>query len=280
MLSFLRRAKRMFLHSTPVQATFRAKGCLPWTLGYEEYKWSTIAKVLNEGNFDATIGTERYGYRIDERVVEYPWLFSRLPACGGLLLDAGSALNHEMLVNHPIMREKKVFISTLAPEGVAYWQLGISYVYEDLRNTCFREEFFDWVCCISTIEHVGMNNTMLYTKDASKAEKATKDYLVFLNACKKCLKPGGTLFMSFPYGGYKDHGWFQVFDAAMIDGLVQCFHPSRYEEAIFQYKDDRWCRSSRDAAKDATCFDIHFQKNYDSDYAAFSRGIACLELVK
>jgi len=41
---------------------------------------------------------DRYGYRLDERAVEYPWLFSRLNIEKRLLLDAGSTLNFQYLL--------------------------------------------------------------------------------------------------------------------------------------------------------------------------------------
>ena len=40
-----------------------------------------------------------HGFRLDERIVEYPWLFSRLPSGAGNLLDAGSVLNYEFLLS-------------------------------------------------------------------------------------------------------------------------------------------------------------------------------------
>jgi ubiquinone/menaquinone biosynthesis C-methylase UbiE len=45
-------------------------------------------------------------------------------------------------------------------------QNNISYVYGDLRNTILKDQCFDEIVCISTLEHIGMDNTMLYTKDS------------------------------------------------------------------------------------------------------------------
>ena len=260
-------------------AGFLRNGAKPWTPGYEEYKWENIKRAMAE-NFDALIGTEKYGYRVDERVVELPWLISRLPAGKGTMLDAGSALNHPPVLRHPKVQEKKLFISTLSYEGSAWPELGISYVYEDLRRTCFREDFFDCIACISTIEHVGMDNTLLYTSDASKKEQNRDDYLLFLDVLRSRLKQGGKLYLSFPFGKARDHGWFQVFDAGMVDDVIARFQPASYLETVFYYSDDRWHISTREKAADAACFDINVQKKYELDYLAFSRSVLCLELTK
>jgi SAM-dependent methyltransferase len=259
---------------------FSLSGCKPWTRGYDEYRWSKIRAVLESGDFTSQIGKEGYGFRVDERVVEYPWLLSRLPASPLRLLDAGSALNFELLLTHDKLNNKEIFISTLAPEGVSYTNLGISYVYEDVRQTCFRDEFFDCIACISTLEHVGMDNTFIYTTDVTKAESDPSAYLEFIKSLYRILKPGGTLFLSVPFGKYKNHGWFQVFNAEMVDSLINAFAPSSWSETVFTYEEDRWMTSSRDAARLSECFDIHVEKQYFSDYLAFSRSVICLELRK
>ena len=263
----------------PMEA-FIQNGYKPWTYGYDAYKWAAIGSALSHEDFSLLPGKPRYGYRIDERIVEYPWFFSRLPQDSGVLLDAGSILNYPQVLAHPKLANKKLFISTLAHEGQAYPERNISYVYEDFRAPCYKEGFFDWICCLSTLEHVGMDNTLHYTFDEEKKECKHNDYITAINALHSCLKPGGTLFLSIPYGTYKNHNWFQVFNATMLDTIINSFSPAKHIETIFQYVDDHWIFSNREQAQNATCFDIHAQKEYDVDFAAFSRGIACLELVK
>jgi hypothetical protein len=258
---------------------FMENGAKPWTTGYHEYKWERIAEYIH-ADFSVLIGTEKYGYRIDERAVELPWLLSCLDDRPGVMLDAGSALNFPAILQHPKICTKKLFISTLAYEGIACPELGNSYVYEDLRQTCFKEDFFDIIACISTIEHIGMDNTFLYTRDTTKKEQNREDYLSFLDIMRSRLKPGGRLYVSFPFGKTCSRGWFQVFDAVMADRLIARFQPASYKETIFYYSNNRWHLSSREEAAEATCFDIHVQKKYEPDYLAFSRSVACLELVK
>jgi SAM-dependent methyltransferase len=261
-------------------AYYHATGQRPWSRGYHHHKTDSIARVLREGRFDPDAMPRSYGFRLDERIVEYPWFFSRLPAGLGRLLDAGSILNYDYVLSHPALQDKNVFISTLAPEGWAFWHRKVSYVFEDLRDTCFRDGYFDWVVSLSTIEHIGLDNTMLYTSDASKKEEAPMSCLDAVRQFSRVLKPDGTLYLSFPFGRHKNFGWFQIFDAPMVDQVIEAFSPRHVKEWHFRYEPDGWRPSSRAESKDATYFDIHTQKQYDPDYAAASRAIVCLELRK
>jgi hypothetical protein len=67
---------------------FMRSGMKPWTKGYIEYKEHEIARVLADKVFTSGELPAKFGYRLDERIIEYPWLFSRLPATEGTLLDA------------------------------------------------------------------------------------------------------------------------------------------------------------------------------------------------
>ncbi len=252
----------------------------PWSRGYSEYKMLNIQKMLTEGNFDAAIEKKGYGFRLDERVIEYPWFFSRLPESPGKILDGGSVLNFGYILNQEKLKSKKVFISTLAPEPLCYWFKGVSYVYEDLRDSCFKEGYFDWIASLSTIEHIGLDNTMLYTNDTSKNENVGTSCLAAIEEYQRMLKPGGVLYVSFPFGAHENHGWFQIFDAEMLDKVISAFNPKSYNEFHFRYTPEGWQKSSREGSFGATYFDIHSATGYDADYAAASRAIVCLELVK
>jgi hypothetical protein len=105
---------------------------------------------------------------------------------------------------------------------------------------------------------------------------------------RRVLKTGGSLFISFPFGRYENHGWFQQFDADLVDTLVGAFAPSRSHEVIFQYHPDGWQVSNREACRACEFFDVHDSKysdpnsmiEYPPDYPAGERALACLELVK
>ncbi len=259
---------------------FILKGKKPWSFGYNSYKWNVIKKFLEQSLFNDGNLIDNYGFRVDDRIIEYPWFFSKLSKEEGILLDAGSTLNHEIILNHPSMQTKKIYISTLAPEGNCFWSSGISYIFEDLRDCCFKDNYFDWIACISTAEHIGLDNNLLYSPDPTNKENNPNSYLIAINEFYRILKTGGTLYLTLPFGKKINRGWFQVFNSQDIDEIISTFNPSFVIEDHFRYLPYGWEKSSRELSKNATCFDIHQQKKYDSDYAAFARGIVCLEMKK
>jgi SAM-dependent methyltransferase len=255
-------------------------GKRPWKLGYVPYKFSQISRAINNENLKMNELPVGYGHRLDERIVEYPWFLKSLPKMSGKLLDAGSILNYAFLLDHANLTGKNIFISTLAPESDAFWHKGVSYIYEDLRNSCFKNDYFDWITSLSTIEHIGLDNTMLYTSDEAKRENDHDGYLAAILEFKRVLKPGGKLYLSMPYGNHVNRGWFQIFNAEMVSKIKATFSPTESIEQYFQYTEHGWINSSSEAAKNATYFDIHTEKKYGSDFAAASRAIVCLELTK
>jgi hypothetical protein len=58
-------------------------GRKPWSPGYGVFKWKLIKEVIADpqmlSNFNKSLPLpEKYGEFIDERIVEYPWLLSRI----------------------------------------------------------------------------------------------------------------------------------------------------------------------------------------------------------
>lgn len=265
----------------------------PWRTGYAVYRARYLARIAHDESsleifrISQTL-PDRYGYRIDARIVEIPWALSRLASREGRLLDAGSSLNSNVVLTSPALAQYKIAIATLAPESVCYWQMGVSYVYGDLRLLDFRDAWFDAVACISTIEHVGMDNAR-YAGSAHAAQRgSSKDFIAAVKELKRVLKPGGSLFITFPFGEYEDHGWFQQFDASLTDTLIEAFNPTRVSETVFRYEPDGWKLSDRAACARCQFFDVRQSKYFDpastieypADYAAGERAVMCLELSK
>jgi SAM-dependent methyltransferase len=265
----------------------------PWREGYYEYRQKCLSEaVVDEALLDVFSEgrplPSGYAYRLDARLLEIPWVLSRVrKSGGGRFLDAGSAFNYDFVLTAPALKDKQLSIVTLGPEGDAFWKLGVSYLFGDLRDLDLRDDRFDSVACISTIEHIGMDNTM-YAEGQMAQRSDPSEFLLAVKELKRVLKPGGVLYISFPFGRYENHGWFQQFDSELVDTLIDAFAPSQQKENIFQYHPDGWQRSTRENCRDCEFFDVHTSKysnprstiEYPPDYPAGERGLACLELVK
>jgi SAM-dependent methyltransferase len=257
------------------------RGRRPWTFGYSTAKRRGIEQAIDAGMLRRGVRLPRgYGFRLDERVIEYPWVYARLPRDPGQMLDAGATLNHDFLVKRPPVSTAKLSICTLAPEKQCHWRRGISYVFDDLRLCTFRSQNFDTVVSISTIEHIGLDNTALYTSDQTKRESDRLGFRAAVREFRRVLRPGGVCFITVPYGKASMRGWFQVFDAAMIHLVLDDFEPADQELDYFGYASDGWHKADPVELEEATFFDIHQEKRFPPDYAAAARGVICMRLVR
>lgn len=259
-------------------------GQKPWAAGYGEYREMVVAQILSDPDLMVRFGKNDslpadFGYHLDERLVEFPWVFARLEHGDGRLLDAGSALNFPYLMDYDVMIQKHIVIYTLAPDDVIK-RPNISYVYGDLRNTLFHDESFDEIVCISTLEHIGMDNTMLYSSDANFEENRPADYLQAVQEFRRLLKPDGKLLVTVPYGRYENHGWLQQFDRSMVEAVMLSFDGTKSAVTYYQYGTQGWQVSSPDECSDCTYFDIHHRMGYELDYVAAARAVACIEMIK
>jgi SAM-dependent methyltransferase len=272
---------------------FKIGGGKPWGKGYLVFKLKYIKKIINDQQIIKKFRNkenlpQKYGYALDERVVEYPWILSKIFISEKInLLDAGSALNFKEILNHDILKNKKITIVNLNPEENCFWQKGISYVFADIRDMPFKNNLFDLITCISTLEHVGMDN-ILYTKNLKYKEKKVFDFEKAIFDLKRVLKKGGRILITVPFGKYQNFNRFQQFDSNLINKVIKVFQPKNFEICYYKYTKNGWNVSDEQSFKNCEYFDIlntkYFDKKnslgFDLDYAAASRAIACLELIK
>jgi len=264
----------------------------PWRFGYYAYRNRYLAEsISNPSILEIFLKSKPlppdYGFRLDARVVEIPWVLARVALRTGRLLDAGSSLNYDFVLTAPLLSNKKITIVTLSPEVTCLWKAGVSYVFGDLRSLDFRDECFDTIVCISTIEHVGMDN-FLYTGQKGDGQSDPQDFLLALGELKRVLKKGGVLYITFPFGRFEDHGWFQQLDASLTDQLIKEFAPETLNETVFGYEPSGWQLSNRTSCAQSQFFDVHKSKYFDpdssieypSDFPAGERAVMCLELCK
>lgn len=269
------------------------RGRIPWSHGYNDAKEHFILEALSDPRLlelfrkDAKL-SEGFGLGFDERCVEYPWLLARLKPGPEHVLDAGSALNHAFILAHPVLQEKKLTILTLAPEQTCFWQRGISYIFDDVCDIPIRNAYYDNVACISTLEHVGCDNR-LYTNDPAHREHRPERFALAMQELCRVLKPGGSLFLTVPFGVYGHFGTFQQFDKELLCHTVEAFGKARtVVETFYKYSALGWNVS--DATDCAECQYVEWITRpheqwpkpipVEPDLAAAARAVACVQIVK
>lgn len=268
------------------RTTYLNSGQIPWSLGYWDYRNEQIAKAISNAttlqHFIAKNIPENFGYRLDERIVEYCWIFSQMPTNKIRLLDAGSTFNYNFIVNYQSITQKDLTILTYAPEKPNFNEKRISYLYADLRDIPLRDEYFDMVVSQSTIEHIDMDNSIYgYDITRTKEEKKSYEYLKAIQEMERVLKKGGTLLLTFPYGKFEHHGFFQQFDAEMLGRLLDLLKDKgNYELSFFRYLPQGWIFCSQDDCKDIESFNPHTGRGKGNDGAAHCRGICCIKFIK
>lgn len=260
-------------------------GKKPWSIGYDEYKWQLIQRSIDDQTILDLFRNQaplpkNYGVGVDERIVEYPWIISCLPKKPLRLLDAGSALNFSKILEHKVLSNKKITIVNLNPEPRCYWKKEISYLFDDIRNLPLKDNSFDVITCISTLEHIGMDNTAVYTKDKKYKENNSESYLGAIIELKRLLKQGGELLVTVPFGKYQNFGFFQQFDSPMVRSIVATFGGNNYAVNYYRYTNNGWQISDTKDSSGEKYFNIHEKMVARQGTPAAAGAVACLRLTK
>ena len=267
---------------------FNSSGKKPWSYGYNDVRWDLIAQSINNqtllDSFKKGEIPRKFGIGFDERVVEYPWIFSRLPQTKETqLLDAGSTLNFHPFVELENVKNKQLTIFTYYPEPINFVDKRISYMFGDLRHMPFRDELYNTVICQSTIEHVDMDNS-IYGYSINKNEdeqKKSYDYLKVIDELIRVLKPGGKLLLTFPYGRFENHGFFQQFDEEMVSKITHNLnvHGKSICDYLL-YQTTGWKFANKVDCDESVSFNPHTGKGKGEDGAAHCRCVCCIEFIK
>src|SRR5438067_8053341 len=203
-------------------------GRLPWTEGYWEYRLEYTAGVLQDAELMRRFRAEEslpagFGQRLDERVVEYPWLLSHWADQAGPILDAGAVLSYRYLLDLPQFKTRPVIVCTLTMDSEHVPGALVSYLYGDLRYSPLQSGALNTIVCISTLEHVGLDSTQVYGAAQPYREQRPDSYRLAIQEFRRLLAPGGRLYITVPFGEYRNHGWLQQFDWRMVEDLISGF---------------------------------------------------------
>ena len=167
----------------------------------------------------------------DERLVEVPWVLSRLRS--GRVLEIGYAFAEPAYVAALVDADVGELVGAdLAAADVP----GMDTVVADARALPFPDGSFDQVLLVSTLEHIGADNTV-YGADGSVDASGR---VAALGEVRRVLKASGSLLVTVPLGEPHDYGWFRQED---IRGWTKLFTGAGFfveEQEAYELLDDGW----------------------------------------
>jgi glycosyltransferase involved in cell wall biosynthesis/SAM-dependent methyltransferase len=254
----------------------------PWTHAYNDAHRRYVAHELEDAGLLARFREREplpaaLGAGFDERVVEFPWLAAQ--RLGGRVLDAGSTLNHLHVLERLRPRVDDLHIVTLAPEEASFPQLGISYLYADLRALPLADAVYDRVLSISTLEHVGTDTTY-YGGETQVSEDPQRELLAAVAELRRVLRPGGDCYITVPVGRGERFAWVRSLTPDQVDEIAAAFAPAAAETEFFRYADGGWQRSDRAGVADARYRDHFTSDGVGPDGVVAAEAVACLHLVR
>jgi SAM-dependent methyltransferase/glycosyltransferase involved in cell wall biosynthesis len=168
-----------------------------------------------------------------ERVVEIPWVLSRV-GDERRVLDVGYAFASGEYLS--------ALLDLEIPElhGV---DLATAFVPDmhraraDIRRLPYRDGAFDLVLCISTLEHIGHDNTQ-YGLPFERRHHGQD--AVALAELARVLSPSGHLLISVPFGRREERGWFKQYDFDSWNELLERAGLAAAEQEHFKLTEKGW----------------------------------------
>jgi SAM-dependent methyltransferase len=185
---------------------------------------------------------------VDERPVEIAWTLGRYRG-EARVLDLGYAYAEpDWLVALARARPRELVGVDLVEREVP----GMKSVVADLRRLPFPDRSFDVVFCISTLEHVGQENTRYGSSDeADDAAPATA-----LRELHRVTARGGRILLTVPCGDRAETDWFLWQPASAWRALFSDADLYVYDEEVYVRSEDRW-RSGPHDGQGVLCAELH-----------------------
>ena len=208
-----------------------------------------------------TLPFEPFGIGDTERCIEIPWALSCYNG-EETVLDVGYANSEERYLRDLLsLNIPDLYGIDVVGKDIS----GIIPIKGDIRKTSFPDEFFDLIFCISTIEHVGRDNSVYGYCDIDEEGDFNT-----IKEMWRITKNGGKIIITVPYGKFQDYGWFIHYDNKRWNDLIRSAKCKILKEDFFIY--NRGWRSST-----ANYLSDILYKANDSFAAA---GLVCIMLEK
>jgi SAM-dependent methyltransferase len=136
----------------------------------------------------------------DERVIEIPWVLSRLRE--GRVLEVGFAFAEPSCLAGLLEADVGELLGVDLAEGEVP---GMTTIVGDVRELPYPDRHLDQVLLVSTLEHIGADNERYgLGSDRDRFGIGTA-----LRELRRVLKPDGSLLATVPVGEPEDYGWFR-----------------------------------------------------------------------
>lgn len=230
----------------------------------KRYCQSLLSSPQEGGHLPSfTLPAEPFGQGDTERCIEIPWGVSCYRG-EKRVLDIGYANAEDRYLSELLsLNIPQLFGIDMVPKNCP----GIISVVGDIRSTSFPDNFFDLVFCISTIEHVGRDNSVYHIPYAGDDHEG--DFKA-LQEIFRIVKSSGRVVVTVPYGKLYDYGWFIHYDDARLQRLVESSTFSTIQEDYFIYGSG-WHKCDKSELVNIL---------YQDDNAPAAAGLACILLEK
>ena len=168
---------------------------------------------------------------LDERPIEIPWVLARLRA-EPRVLDVGYAFAEPAYLAALVAAVPEPVGVDLAEAAVP----GLRAVVADVRELPFGDRTFDVAICVSTLEHVGRDNTV-YGLGPERDQRALARTLKEL---RRVLDADGRLLVTVPCGEHEDHAWQAQLDDRSWLELFRSAGFVVFEHEVYELGPDGW----------------------------------------
>jgi hypothetical protein len=195
--ALIRQFRRLRLRlSQPWSRRLGQLAYLPKLIARDE---STVREFTEEALIERLLAgrepLEGIGAGLTERVVEIPWVLRSLSGDSTTrLLDIGTAFAPVVYKRLLVRLPQTVEVADLAPAEL----LGLPSHVADVRTLPFADGSFDIAVCVSTLEHVGMDNTNYNVASGGGGDVA---------GLRELGRVARTVFVTVPAGADANMGW-------------------------------------------------------------------------
>jgi Methyltransferase domain len=152
---------------------------------------------------------EGIGVGLTERVIEIPWVLRSLPSDAGTrVLDIGTAFAPVVYKRLLVRQPQTVEVADLAEAEI----VGLRSHVADVRSLPFAEDSFDVAICLSTLEHVGMDNTNYRIASGGGGD---------VDALRELGRVARRVLVTVPAGEDADMGWQRQYAPGTFRHVVE-----------------------------------------------------------